>query len=429
MTDIERRLYAAMHAAVDGTEPPDDLLAAVMRRHRRYVVRVAAAVLVAVAAVAAVPAGLASAGQGTPPSGPRSGSPTPSPSSPHRTQPAARHVRREPAWMTGPVMPPTVSLRLLVSGRDPVWFSSPSDASQPIAGLPRSPFAYSFDRVTGGWVAMFSPKGGACQPDCPGAMVPVYFVANGSAVARRIGTTELLAPGSGRGTAWLETYPRGTTDVNVAVATAQQVTSSGTRLGPPVRLPTGYGILRAVGSDLLLQPDDEGPGAVTFKLWDPRTRRVIRSFRNVLATSPSQVAWGICDSCAVHVLDLRTGVAEAVGVPRGTWAFDGQFSADGRFLAIRLSGGVTSSGYATLGRIAVIDLRAGRLRLLPGSSIGNDVPAGQIYGWQGGSDTLIAAVIGHAVTQVGIWRPGAAHLVVRRFWLPPGMTVMLGSDG
>jgi hypothetical protein len=50
MTDLERRLRAALRAA---TEPaPQGLFAAVMRRHRRHQVRVGASVLAAAIAVA-----------------------------------------------------------------------------------------------------------------------------------------------------------------------------------------------------------------------------------------------------------------------------------------------------------------------------------------------------------------------------------------
>ncbi|MGN6795345.1 MAG: hypothetical protein ACTHJW_23395 [Streptosporangiaceae bacterium] len=54
MTDLERRLRAALRAA---SEPaPDGLLAAVMRRHRRHQLRIGASVLaIAVAAALAVP--------------------------------------------------------------------------------------------------------------------------------------------------------------------------------------------------------------------------------------------------------------------------------------------------------------------------------------------------------------------------------------
>ena len=74
--------------------------------------------------------------------------------------------------MRGRPMPASESLRLFVAARDPVWFDSPSDVSQTIAGLPRSLFPYSFLRVRGGWAAVPAPKGPQCQPDCPGPMEP-----------------------------------------------------------------------------------------------------------------------------------------------------------------------------------------------------------------------------------------------------------------
>ena len=241
--------------------------------------------------------------------------------------------------------------------------------------------------------------------------------------------TEWLSPGSGRDTMWFETFPRGTTDVTAAAATAQQVTSSGRQLGSPVRLPTGYNILQAVESDLLLQPDVEGPGQVILKLWDPGTRRVVRTFANVIAASPTHVAWGICAGCSVHILDARTGVTTTVSVPARNWAYDGMFSPDGRLLAVSLSGGVTRNGYSTLARVGVIDLRSGQLRILRGSAVGTDLPEALIVGWQHRGNTLIAAVTGRKVTQIATWHPGAAHLLVRKFWLPPGMTVVIGQHG
>jgi DNA-directed RNA polymerase specialized sigma24 family protein len=41
----------------------------------------------------------------------------------------------------------------------------------------------------------------------------------------------------------------------------------------------------------------------------------------------------------------------------------------------------------------------------------------------------LAAVTGRKLTQIAIWHPGAAHLLVRKFWLPKGMTVVIGPYG
>ena len=58
MTDIQGRLRAAMHAAVDGEKASaDELIRLVKRRHRRHTIRVACIAVLAVVAVA-VPAGI-----------------------------------------------------------------------------------------------------------------------------------------------------------------------------------------------------------------------------------------------------------------------------------------------------------------------------------------------------------------------------------
>jgi len=436
MTDIERRLREAMLAAVDGELPPADLVGRVLRMHRRYLARAVGAAVVGAVLLAAVPVAFALRGadHGRPQpiasasSGSPAHSPSPSPRSSH--PPRHAHSRPEPVWMRGLPLPPATDLRLLLAARDPAWFSTASGGITTIAGLPRSRYPYTFVRVRGGWDARPSPKVPACTPDCPDPRMPVYLIADGSTVARRVAVTQETAPGAGHVLLWLETYPPGTTNASTTRATAQPVSASGQPAGAAVRLPTGYGIQQQVGRYLLLSPDLQGPGPVIFKLWDPMTSRVVRTFRNVVAASASQIAWSICAGCAMHVLDLRTGRSELIGVPSRTWPYDGLFSSGGRFLAVHLSGGVTANGYATLGRIAVIDLATRRLQVLVGSRIGTDAPAVLIFGWRGGSDTLIAAVTtAHPTAQIGTWHPGAVRLRVRRISVPRGMTVVLGPYG
>jgi hypothetical protein len=74
MSEIEGRLRAAMHAAVDGLPPPTDLLQQVSLRRRRHRVRSAAVAVAAVGALAVPPVSLAlhgragqAGGAGTPP--------------------------------------------------------------------------------------------------------------------------------------------------------------------------------------------------------------------------------------------------------------------------------------------------------------------------------------------------------------------------
>ncbi len=176
MTDIEHRLRTAMHAAVDGELPPADLVTAVLRRHRRYLIRVAGVTVVSAIALAAVPVAIAwhgahhghvlpgvSATATSPEPSRPSGSTSPLPSQ----SPVHVYLHSEPAWMRGPALPLTTDLRLLLTGRDPAWFSTAGGGTAPIGGLPRSRFPYSVVRVRAGWAALPSPKGTSCTPDCP----------------------------------------------------------------------------------------------------------------------------------------------------------------------------------------------------------------------------------------------------------------------
>ena len=73
MSEIERRLQAAMHAAVDGVPPPTNLLQQVRLRRRRHRIRSAAVAVAAVGALAVPPVTLALHG-----GGPAGGAGTPS---------------------------------------------------------------------------------------------------------------------------------------------------------------------------------------------------------------------------------------------------------------------------------------------------------------------------------------------------------------
>jgi hypothetical protein len=64
MSEIERRLRAAMHAAVDGVTPPADLLRQVRLRRQRHRVRTVAVAVVAAGALAVPPVTLALHGRG-----------------------------------------------------------------------------------------------------------------------------------------------------------------------------------------------------------------------------------------------------------------------------------------------------------------------------------------------------------------------------
>jgi hypothetical protein len=442
--DIERRLRDAMRAAVDGELPPPGLVAAVRRRHRRHLARITTTTVVAVVVTAAVPAALAAqlAEPGTSrpgasrPATPaisathgrssRSGSPRPSDS----VGDARRHG--EPHWLRGLSLRRTTDLRLLLAGPEPAWLSSATGSIETIAGLPRASSGgwYDITNVQGGWTASLVPASPACANDCPGARSTVYFIADGSAAARRVGLAQEVAPAAASTTMWLESYPRASADVATTPVTAQQVTDTGQRVGRPVRLPTGYVIDQGVGSDLLLTPVSQGPGSVTDNLWNPGTGRVVRTFAGVIAAGPTMIAWGICGGCSVHVLDVATGSSFTVPVPNASWAYNGIFSASERLLAVSLSAGVTSSGAARLQEIAVIDVAARSLRIIRGSSVSTEMRNALNVGWADDTDYLVAVVTGGGrQAQVAYWQPGNAGLRVGRLLQPAGTSIVVGPYG
>src|SRR5215470_3726310 len=111
--DIESRLRAAMHAAVDGEDAAaDTLIGQVMRRHRRHTIRVAGIAVLAALAVA-VSAAITVHD--------RLGAPGPVPPAHHRTRPPKHLV----TMMSGLPMPPGTNFQLLLSaGKGAAWYST-----------------------------------------------------------------------------------------------------------------------------------------------------------------------------------------------------------------------------------------------------------------------------------------------------------------
>jgi hypothetical protein len=124
-------------------------------------------------------------------------------------------------------------------------------------------------------------------------------------LASRSGVAEFTAPAAIAGALWLISYRR---DAPMSTATnAQEVSVTGTALGPRLKLPAGHLIDQGTRAGLLLVQELAGPGS--YELWDPGTRRVTRSLVNLIAASPAEIAWmPICTAgCRVHVLDLPSG--------------------------------------------------------------------------------------------------------------------------
>lgn len=204
---------------------------------------------------------------------------------------------------------------------------------------------------------------------------------------------------------------------------------AGQAVGPPSQLPSGYVIDRAVRGDLLLAPYAPSQTLVRDELWHPVTGRLIRRFTNVIAASPNLIAWYPClRSCPLHVLSLSSGATAIIPLAYGTWAQRGTFSSDGRLLAIGVSTTIQRNGSAATTSLEVITMASRHLTVLPGAKISSLI--GVDFGWQPGSDRLVAAIAqGPGVIQVASWQPGEARLSIQDLRLPSGTSPVLGDGG
>jgi hypothetical protein len=396
MTEIEDRLRAAMHAAVDGKETSaSELISLVKRRHRRHTIRVACITVLAAVAVA-VPAAITLHSW--------LGAPGPVPPA-HRPPHPAKHL---PAKMTGLPMPAGTDFQGLVSvGEGAAWYSTATRRAEHIGGLPRSQGGYQFSSVLGGGIAWSNDTASPnqCTPtnECAGPPKEFYFIADGSLTATRIGAGyagDGVAASSRPGAVWLTTYPRATAKISGS-ATAQLVSTTGRPLGPRYRLPAGYLPGSGVGSYLLLYNNQQQ----NLILWDPRTGRVLRHFDNVFANGPEQIAWSPgCRSCRVQILNVSTGTTVTTPIPaRNPAAMNAVFSDDGRLLAVQQPGR----------QIEVFDTGSRTLTAIPGTALSS--ADWQRFGWQPGGHRLVISAGPNSrpgPAQLAYWQPGEAVLRV-----------------
>jgi hypothetical protein len=322
-----------------------------------------------------------------------------------------------PARMTGQPLPRNAGVWLLLGGSSPAWLSVATGRAEPIRGLPPSGNGYQLIRIAGGWAAQPFPAGDVDCGNCAPGPLPVYYVADGSRVAGRIGAAGLTAPAATPaatpGALWLVSYRPGA-DLSTAVGNAQEVSVTGVTLGPQVRLPAGFVIDRGTRAGLLLVPAVAGSSPVSYELWDPGTRRVTRSFADLIAASPTELAWmpGCTANCRVHVLDLPGGRVEEISLPGRSTAYDGAFSPDGRLLALLVTARVTAADRAAATRLIVATVASGQITAVPGTTVGSG--NGVAFGWQAGGHQLIADVAvdtpGQPEWQIAVWRPGDARL-------------------
>ena len=317
----------------------------------------------------------------------------------------------KPARMAGQPLPRTAGLRLVLGGRRPAWLWVPTGRAEPIRGLPRPGNGYQLIRVAGGWAALPFPGNGVwCGDNCAPPPVPVYYIADRSRVAIRLGAADFVAPAAATGAVWLVSYRAGAV-MPAAVGTAQQVSVSGAALGPRRRLPRGYVIDQGTASGLLLV-SAPGTAAVRYQLWDPGTRRVSRRFPDLIAVSSGAIAWApTCTArCSVQVLNLDGGRVRVIPLPGRSQAWAGAFSPDGRLLALQMTARVAATGRVEATRLVVAAVAGGGLTAVPGTTIGAGIAVD--FGWQPGSGWLVADAGLQDAWQVAVWRPGDARLYV-----------------
>jgi hypothetical protein len=382
MTDFEQTLRTAMHAAVEAEEAsPGQLISQVRRRHRRHTaLAIGAALAAAALALPAAVIGYGAVIRSTPPTT-------------HKTTPGPNLL---PSKLRGLPLPAGTNLQVPdLSGG---WYSTRTQQTVPITGLPAPGIAhFAFVRVDGGW-AVSSAAATCHQVDCAGSPQEFYFVADGALKATPVGAGYQAASASRRGALWLVTYPRPGDDIVTTSASAQLVSTAGRPLGPRYRLPAGYFLNSGVGGYLLLSGTD---GANV--LWNPRTGQTTRRFADVLAAGPEQVVWTQgCGTCRVQILNVTTGRNLTTPFPAsGATTLNPSISADGTLLAALLKGG----------SLGVLNTVTGALTVIPGTAIRS--PVNLAFGWLGLSHRLmVTATFSHMDIQFGYWQPGDTRLWV-----------------
>jgi hypothetical protein len=317
-------------------------------------------------------------------------------------------VPAEPNGIGGPSLPWAGSLRLPVAGAQPAWFSPATGGSEPIGGLPADSSGYQFIRIDGGWAVQANAAGNTASGDWVVPPLPVWFLADGARSVTRVGTANQVTPAATAGAVWLTSYPPAA-DPGTAVRTARKVSLTGAPLGPPIRLPAGYTIYEATDRGLLLAPVDQEPGTPVYKLWNPAGPQASRTFDEVIAASPAEIAWAppCAAACQVRLLDLATGRQTVVELPAGSSAGGGAFSPSGGFLALQV--GSADDGAPAM-RLEVASVISGRLTAVPGASVSSDALAA--FGWPVGGDSLVAEFIFATKVQLVSWHPGATRLAV-----------------
>jgi hypothetical protein len=365
--------------------------------------RVAAAVVLVVAAVLIV-LHLPGA-RHSPPAPNQSGSATPT-AAPSGT--GAPAVATGPDGITGPVLSWPGGLRLPATGQQPAWFSPGTGKMAPIGGLPPRPSGYQFIPVADGWAIQADPGVQAPCDTCAGPPRAVYFLAEHAESVTRVGLADAVAPAAGGGL-WLTSYPADA-DPLTATGTVREVSVAGAPLGPRFALPAGEVILRATDRGLLLAPTALQSSATAYRLWDPAAPQAQRTLGWVLAASARAIASAppCAARCQVQVLNLDTGQRFTIELPAGRSAVSAAFSPDGRSLAVEESFSDEGDDGGQAVQLELVSTASGRVTAVPGTWLSSDALIS--FGWPSGSDSLVAELGFTTKVQLLSWRPGAARV-------------------
>ena len=320
-----------------------------------------------------------------------------------------------PNGIVGQTAPWEDSLRLPLSGTQPAWFWAATGRAETIGGLPADASGYQFTRVGGGWAVQ--ADGTSCGGgDCATPPGPVWFLGNGAQSATPVGTADLVAPAAGTDALWLTSYVP-TANSATAAGLAREVSPTGAQLAPSVSLPTGSVIDQATDRGLLLISPSRQTGKWVYTLWNPASRKAIRTFHDVIAASATDVAWtsGCAPACRVQMLDLLTGTQTAVELPAGGSAADGSFSPSGRLLALQLRYGPDGG---LVRQLDVASVATGRLTEVTRTDVPNDVLID--FGWPTEGDNLVAEFAFIPTIQLTSWHRGSSRVAVSN--LKPGRT-------
>jgi len=335
------------------------------------------------------------------------------PSAHGRVQIGVRHIRlrvQTPGVLPrngklGKVATWAANARLPRTGAQPVWFWPAEGRVVPIRGLPDNRNGYTFTTVGGGWAI----QPGSCS-DCLGPPTPVYYLPDRAGRVTRVGSGNLAAPAAARDAIWLTRFPAAGDHARMP-GTARQYTDAGIAIGPAVPLPAGYRITRGTSHGLLLVSSYPAGHAIMYRLWDPATGRVLRTFQGVVAASATEVAYEPpCQArCPVRVLNLSTGRATVIGLPAADTVLAGRFSPDGRFLALEVSANNNAYGASAM-RLEVASMPRGHLVVVPHTNFSSD--ALDAFGWPGDRDELVAEFSFIGQVQTVFWNQPAGRLAV-----------------